>query len=205
MIDFMDLGLDAPKRPGEIRHCWRFRLYVAHRSNTRLIVVRSSAGTAARATGSSGSWFDAERSANFGRHVRVTGALRAVIDGPRLDCDLKSLGAQLRRRGRRTGCRDRRRFHAPILRCCRSHRPAGYCDRRHCRPDQLGLSTPPLDSHVRHRRRPPAKATNSAGANRLPVANSSAWSGSSAGLVGTVLQPRRDDSSSHRARDESSF
>ena len=53
----VNLGLDAPKRPGEIRHRRRFRLYVTHRSNTRLIVVRSSAGTAARATGSSGSWF----------------------------------------------------------------------------------------------------------------------------------------------------
>ncbi len=53
----VDLGLDTPKRPGEIRHRRRFRLYLAHRSNTRLIVVRSSAGTAARATGSSGSCF----------------------------------------------------------------------------------------------------------------------------------------------------
>src|SRR5208337_1331897 len=52
----VDLGLDPPKRPGEIRHRRRFRLYVTHRSNTCLIVLRSSAGTATRATGSSGCW-----------------------------------------------------------------------------------------------------------------------------------------------------
>src|SRR5208337_565570 len=33
----VDLGLDTPKRPGEIRHRWRFRLHVAHLSNTRLM------------------------------------------------------------------------------------------------------------------------------------------------------------------------
>ena len=41
-----------------------------------------------------------EWSAHFGRHVRVTGALRAVIDRPRLDCDLESLAAELRGRRR---------------------------------------------------------------------------------------------------------
>ena len=54
----VDLGLDTPERAGEIAPPSAFRAcYVAHRSNTRLIVVRSSAGTAARAIGSSGCWF----------------------------------------------------------------------------------------------------------------------------------------------------
>ena len=41
-----------------------------------------------------------ERGANLGRHVSVAGALRASIDGARLDCYFEALGAELRRRGR---------------------------------------------------------------------------------------------------------
>src|SRR5208283_4404511 len=40
----------------------------------------------------------AQRRAHFGRNVGATGALGTVIDGPRFDCDLETLGAELRRR-----------------------------------------------------------------------------------------------------------